>query len=259
MESRWSDADAMRAVAHYADKGVSEDLALRTYTARLLGGDWRLVLHGGGNTSVKTTMRDVYGDNVRTLCVKGSGWDLATIEPAGHPAVRLDPLLRLRALDKLSDEDMVNVQRANLLDSAAPNPSVETLLHAFIPHKFVDHTHSVAAVSIADQNDVEERCRRIYGERVACVPYILPGFGLAKAAAAAFDANPHAQGLMLVKHGIFSFGASAREAYERMIEFVTMAEGYIASTGRRRPAPTTVRASVRRLASWFALRLRRGR
>lgn len=122
MESRWSDADAMRAVAHYADKGVSEDLALRTYTARLLGGDWRLVLHGGGNTSVKTTMRDVYGDNVRTLCVKGSGWDLATIEPAGHPAVRLDPLLRLRALDKLSDEDMVNVQRANLLDSAAPIP-----------------------------------------------------------------------------------------------------------------------------------------
>ena len=123
------------------------------------------MLHGGGNTSVKTRMRDVYGEEVRVLCVKGSGWDLATIEPAGHPAVRLEPLLRLRALDKLGDEDMVNVQRANLLDSAAPNPSVETLLHAFMPHKFVDHTHAVASVSIADQPDAEEICRRIYADR----------------------------------------------------------------------------------------------
>jgi rhamnose utilization protein RhaD (predicted bifunctional aldolase and dehydrogenase)/NAD(P)-dependent dehydrogenase (short-subunit alcohol dehydrogenase family) len=234
MESRWSDAEAARAVARYADTGTSEDLALRTYTARLLGGDWRLVLHGGGNTSVKTLMRDVYGEKVRVLCVKGSGTDLASIEPAGHPAVRLEPLLRLRPLDRLADEDMVSVQRANLLDSAAPNPSVETLLHAFMPHKFVDHTHAVAAVSIADQPDAEEICRRIYADRIACVPYILPGFGLAKAAAARFDANPRAEGLMLIKHGIFSFGATAREAYERMIEFVTLAENYIAATARPR-------------------------
>jgi rhamnose utilization protein RhaD (predicted bifunctional aldolase and dehydrogenase)/NAD(P)-dependent dehydrogenase (short-subunit alcohol dehydrogenase family) len=244
MESRWSDADAKRAVATYAERGVSEDVALRTYTARLLGGDGRLVLHGGGNTSVKTVMRDVYGDDVRALCVKGSGWDLATIEPAGHPAVRLEPLLRLRSLEKLSDEDMVNVQRANLLDSAAPNPSVETLLHAFIPHKFVDHTHSVAAVSIADQPGVEDICRRIYGERIACVPYILPGFGLAKAAGAAFDAHPRAQGLMLIKHGVFTFGATAREAYERMIEFVTLAENYIAENGRRRATSSTAGAAA---------------
>ena len=101
MESRWSDAEAKRAVAYYAERGVGEDVALRTYSARLLGSDWRLVLHGGGNTSVKTKMRDVYGDEVRVLCVKGSGWDLATIEPEGHPAVRLEPLLRLRSLDKL--------------------------------------------------------------------------------------------------------------------------------------------------------------
>jgi rhamnose utilization protein RhaD (predicted bifunctional aldolase and dehydrogenase)/NAD(P)-dependent dehydrogenase (short-subunit alcohol dehydrogenase family) len=234
MESRWSDAEAMRAVANYAHNGVGEDLAIRTYSARLLGCDWRLVLHGGGNTSVKTVVRDVYGDEVRVLCVKGSGWDLATIEPEGHPAVRLDPLLRLRSLERLADEDMVSVQRANLLDSAAPNPSVETLLHAFLPHKFVDHTHSVAAVSIADQPDVEEICRRIYADRIACVPYILPGFGLAKAAAAAFDANRHVEGLMLIKHGIFSFGATAREAYERMIEFVTLAENYIAVTAKPR-------------------------
>ncbi|MFI5014888.1 MAG: bifunctional aldolase/short-chain dehydrogenase [Hyphomicrobiales bacterium] len=237
MESRWSDADAARTVARYAGGGVSEDVALRTYSARLLGADWRLVLHGGGNTSVKTVMRDVYGDEVRVLCVKGSGWDLGAIEPAGHPAVRLDPLLRLRALDKLADEQMVSVQRANLLDSGAPNPSVETLLHAFLPHKFVDHTHSVAAVSIADQPDAEEVCRRIYADRIACVPYILPGFGLAKAAAAAFDAHPHADGLMLLKHGLFSFGATAREAYERMIEFVTLAENYIAATAKPRARP----------------------
>src|SRR5262249_6412570 len=149
-------------------------------------------------------------------------------------AVRLDPLLRLRELARLSDEDMVSVQRANLLDSGAPNPSVETLLHAFIPHKFVDHTHSVAAVSIADQPDVEDICRRIFADRIACVPYVLPGFGLAKAAAAAFEANPQAEGLLLVKHGIFSFGATARQAYERMIEFVTLCENYIAATSRPR-------------------------
>jgi rhamnose utilization protein RhaD (predicted bifunctional aldolase and dehydrogenase)/NAD(P)-dependent dehydrogenase (short-subunit alcohol dehydrogenase family) len=248
MESRWSDAEAARAVARYAERGVSEDLALRTYTARLLGADWRLVLHGGGNTSVKTAMRDVYGDEVRVLCVKGSGWDLATIEPAGHPAVRLEPLLRLRALPRLSDEDMVSVQRANLLDSGAPNPSVETLLHAFIPHRFVDHTHSVAAVSIADQPDAEEICRRIFADRIACVPYILPGFGLAKAAAAAFDASPRAEGLMLLKHGIFSFGATAREAYERMVEFVTLCENYIAATAKPRQKPALPPASTAKTA-----------
>jgi rhamnose utilization protein RhaD (predicted bifunctional aldolase and dehydrogenase)/NAD(P)-dependent dehydrogenase (short-subunit alcohol dehydrogenase family) len=244
MESRWSDADAASAVARYAEEGIGEDLALRTYSARLLGGDPRLVLHGGGNTSVKTVMRDIYGDEVRVLCVKGSGSDLATIEPAGHPAVRLEPLLRLRALERLSDEDMVNVQRANLLDSAAPNPSVETLLHAFMPHKFVDHTHALASVSIADQPDAEEICRRIYADRLACVPYILPGFGLAKAAATAFDANPRAEGLMLIKHGIFSFGETAREAYERMIEFVTLAENYIAATAKPRRKPMTAYAQT---------------
>jgi len=148
---------------------------------------------------------------------------------------RLEPLLRLRGLAELSDEAMVNAQRANLLDSAAPNPSVETLLHAFLPHKFVDHTHSVAAVSIADQPKVEEICRRIYDERMACVPYILPGFRLAKAAGAVFDAHPKVEGLMLGKHGLFTFGATARQSYERMIEFVTLAENHIGATSRPRP------------------------
>src|ERR1700750_966773 len=140
MESAWNDSDADAALAAYANLG--RDLALRVYTTRLLGKDPRLVLHGGGNTSVKTRVADLNGDAVEVLCVKGSGWDMGGIEPAGLPAVRLTPLQRLRARENLSDEEMVRLQRANLIDPAAPNPSVETLLHAFIPHKFIDHTHS---------------------------------------------------------------------------------------------------------------------
>ena len=135
MKSLWSDSEAEDFVARYAEKGVSRDVALRVYTTRLLGGDPRLVLHGGGNSSVKTTVRDLLGDDVEVLCVKGSGWDMGNIEPAGLPAVRLAPLRKLRQLERLADEDMVNLQRGNLIDSAAPNPSVETLLHAFLPHE----------------------------------------------------------------------------------------------------------------------------
>src|SRR3954451_18329046 len=243
MQSRWSQSDAQDFVTRYAAKGVNEDLALRTYTARLLGSDPRLVLHGGGNTSVKTRMRDVYGDEVPVLCVKGSGWDLATIEPAGHPAVRLEPLRRLRMLDALSDENMVSVLRANLLDSSAPNPSVETLLHAFLPHAFVDHTHSVAAIALADQPDAEAVCRRAFGRTVACVPYAMPGFRLAKLAAEVFEADPEVEGLVLLKHGLFSFGATARESYERMIALVTAAERFIAERPAARP-PAPARAAA---------------
>ena len=134
MENLWTASDAKAAIASHAKQGIGEDLALRVYTTRLLGGEPKLVLHGGGNTSVKTAMADLIGDEVEVLCVKGSGWDMATIEPAGLPAVRLQPLRRLRSRASLSDEEMVNFQRTNLLDSAAPNPSVETLLHAFLPH-----------------------------------------------------------------------------------------------------------------------------
>src|ERR1700677_5157386 len=155
MQSRYTASDAQKFVSDYAPKGVNADLAVRTYTTRLLGSDPRLVLHGGGNTSVKTVMKDALGDDVEVLCVKGSGWDMGAIEPQGLPAVRLAPLRRLRALDKLSDEDMVNFQRINLLDSTSPNPSVETLLHAFLPHKFIDHTHSTAVLALTDQSDGE--------------------------------------------------------------------------------------------------------
>jgi rhamnose utilization protein RhaD (predicted bifunctional aldolase and dehydrogenase) len=206
MQSRWNDAEAQEFITRYAPKGVNADLAVRTYTTRLLGSDPRLVLHGGGNTSVKTVMKDALGDEVEVLCVKGSGWDMGAIEPRGLPAVRLAPLRRLRALAKLSDEDMVNFQRINLLDSTAPNPSVETLLHAFLPHKFIDHTHSTAVLALTDQPDGEAMVREVYGDRVAYVPYTIPGFALAKSVADVFDKNPKVEGLVLLQHGIFTVG-----------------------------------------------------
>ncbi|HUB85590.1 MAG TPA: class II aldolase/adducin family protein, partial [Rhizomicrobium sp.] len=176
MKSLWSDADAADYVKRYAEKGVNADLALRTYTTRLLGGDPKLVLHGGGNTSVKTTAKDQLGEDVEVLHIKGSGWDMGNIEPEGLPAVKLAEMRRLRALPKLSDEDMVNFQRINLLDASAPNPSVETLLHAFLPHKFVDHTHSTAVLALTDQPEGEKIARELYGDRMAYVPYFIPGF-----------------------------------------------------------------------------------
>src|SRR3981189_3426758 len=172
MQNLWSDADAKAAIAHHAAKGIGEDLALRVYTTRLLGGEPKLVLHGGGNTSVKTRMADITGEPVEVLCVKGSGWDMGTIEAPGLPAVRLAPLRSLLRLQALSDEDMVNVQRCNLLDSKAPNPSVETLLHAFLPHKFIDHTHSNAVLALTDQEDSDLFCVDVYGSRMGIVPYI---------------------------------------------------------------------------------------
>ena len=211
-------------VAAYEAKGVGPDIALRVYTTRLLGRDPLLVLHGGGNTSVKTRARDDLGVEHEVIAVKGSGADMADIEPWGLPAVKLAPLRELRTLEALSDEAMVNVQRLNLLDSTAPNPSVETLLHAFLPHKFVDHTHAASVLALVDQPDGEALAREVYDGRMGIVPYIAPGFGLAKAAAEVFGADPRVEGFILHKHGIFTFGESAREAYERMIEMVSLAE-----------------------------------
>jgi len=224
MKSGWVESEAQAAIEHYARLGVGRDLALRVYTTRLLGRDPALVLHGGGNTSVKTTMPDLLGEEVAVLCVKGSGADMAVIEPAGLPAVRLERLRKLRARTALSDEDMVRLQRENLIEPAAPNPSVETLLHAFLPHKFVDHTHANAILSLVDQPDGEAICAGVYDGRIGVVPYVMPGFALAKLAADVYDAKPDVEGLILHKHGIFTFGESASEAYERMIALVTLAE-----------------------------------
>ena len=236
MQSLYSPRDAASTVARYGAEGVPGDVALRVYTTRLLGGDPRLVLHGGGNTSVKTTMTGILGESVDVLCVKGSGWDMAQIEPSGLPAVRLEALRRLSALDRLSDEEMVDYQRGNLLDPRAPNPSVETLLHAFLPHKFVDHTHADAVLALSDQPDGEAICREVYGATMGLVPYIMPGFGLAKACAATYADDPSIEGLILLKHGIFTFGETAEEAYERMIAAVSKAEMRLGRRTARVPA-----------------------
>ena len=190
MKNLWSDAEAKKIIELYAEKGFAEDVALRVYTTRLLGSVPSLVLHGGGNTSVKTVSSDIVGDRWEVMCVKGSGWDMAVIEPAGLPEVKLTPLLKARHLTKLSDEDMVALQRSSLIDPSSPNPSVETLLHAFLPHKFVDHTHSTAILSLVDQDDSREICNRVFGNKLGFVPYIMPGFDLAKAATEIYEQQP---------------------------------------------------------------------
>ncbi|MBN9549413.1 MAG: bifunctional aldolase/short-chain dehydrogenase [Alphaproteobacteria bacterium] len=244
MKNLWNDADAEKMVADYARKGIGGDLALRVYTTRLLGGEPRLVLHGGGNTSCKTKATDLVGDEWDVLCVKGSGWDMAVIEPQGLPAVKMGALLKARALDKLSDEDMVALQRSNLIDPASPNPSVETLLHAFLPHKFVDHTHSTAILAIVDQEDSKPLIKTVFGDKMGYVPYIKPGFDLAKVAADVYDADPSVEGLILDKHGIFTFGDDARQAYDRMIHYVNVAEEYVARNGKPQAAKAALPAKL---------------
>jgi rhamnose utilization protein RhaD (predicted bifunctional aldolase and dehydrogenase)/NAD(P)-dependent dehydrogenase (short-subunit alcohol dehydrogenase family) len=227
MKSGWLDGEAQAAIERYAREQIGRDLALRIYTTRLLGREPELVLHGGGNTSVKTTMLDLLGEEVEAICVKGSGADMAAIEPAGLPALRLDRLRKLRTRATLTDEEMVRVQRENLLDPMAPTPSVETLLHAFLPHRYVDHTHANAILSLIDQPHGEAICTEVYDDRIGLVEYVMPGFSLAKLAADVYAAKPAVEGLILHKHGIFSFGESARESYERMIALVTRAEEYL--------------------------------
>ncbi|MBO0737674.1 MAG: class II aldolase/adducin family protein, partial [Alphaproteobacteria bacterium] len=248
MRSLWSDADAERLVERYKLRGVAREVALRVYTSRLLGCEPRLVLHGGGNTSVKTVMTDLLGEEVETLCVKGSGWDMATIEPAGLPGVRLAPLRKLRERTALADDEMVRVQRASLLDPSAPNPSVETLLHAFLPHRYVDHTHSTAVLSLADQPDGAGRCADLYAGRMGLVPYIMPGFLLAKKAAEIFELDPDVEGLVLLKHGVFSFGETAQQSYERMIAAVSLAEQQLARRRNTVFVPARLPAAIARTA-----------
>ncbi|MHC5071538.1 MAG: class II aldolase/adducin family protein, partial [Planctomycetota bacterium] len=226
MKSLWTDQEAREFVDRYGSR-AGEDLALRVYTSRLIGRDQDLVLHGGGNTSVKTTVPDILGKELSVVAVKGSGWGLVDIEPEGLPAMELEPLLRLRQLEAMSDEDLVNQIRIQLLDATAPTPSVETLLHAFLPRKFVDHTHADAILILTNQPDGEALIRQALGEGVVILPWILPGFPLSKAVADAFEQNPDCEGIVLLKHGIFTFGDAAKESYERMIDLVDRAEHFI--------------------------------
>ena len=220
MKSLWNDHDAAQ---------FSDELGLRVYTSRLLGRDPSLVLHGGGNTSVKITQKNILGEEEEILYVKGSGWDLETIDRPGFAPVRMRHLLALARLERLSDPEMVNELRTNTLDAGAPTPSVEAILHAVLPHKYVDHTHADALVTITNTERGPDRIKEIYGDDVVVIPYIMPGFDLARDCALRFarDAGPNTIGMVLLNHGIFSFGATARESYERMIALVDRAEQYL--------------------------------
>ena len=222
MKSLWNDAEAAQ---------FRGPLGPRVYTSRLLGRDRSLVLHGGGNTSVKLREKNLFGEDEEILYVKGSGRDLETIEPAGFAPVELDYVRRLASLPALSDPQMVNELATHTLRAGAPAPSVETLLHAILPHKYVDHTHADAVLSISNSPDGEKRIRDIYGDRVVVIPYIMAGFDLAAYCAREFpkQAGKRTVGMMLLSHGAFSFAAEARESYELMIELVSLAEKYLAA------------------------------
>ncbi len=224
MQSRWQDDDA---------NACHGELALRAYTSRLLGQDPSLVLHGGGNTSVKITETNILGEAERVLYVKGSGWNLETISAAGFTPLRLEYLKQLAQLPSLSDTEMVNQLVTHQTRSAAPVASVEAILHAILPHPWVDHTHADAIVSVTNTADGERRIREIYGDSVVVIPYVMPGFDLARICADRFavEAGVNTIGMVLLNHGIFSFGQSARESYERMIALVGRAEEYLQQQG----------------------------
>lgn len=221
MENLWRDGEA--------SKFAHSDLAMRVYTSRLLGQSDDLVLHGGGNTSVKGKETNIFGEEEDILFVKGSGWDLKTIEEPGFSPARLDVLKRLASLPSMTDTEMTRELKASMTNPGAPSPSVEAILHAIIPFKFVDHTHTDAVVAISNSPDGEETLRKIYGDSVMILPYIMPGFVLAKQvfdSTADMDWNS-IEGIVLMHHGLFTFNDSARDSYDKMIELVTRAEDHL--------------------------------
>ena len=209
------------------------ELELRVYSSRLLGSDPSLVLHGGGNTSVKILEQDLFGNDQQILYVKGSGWDLATIEAPGFTPVRMNHLLRLAELESLSDSEMVNQLKTHQTEASAPTPSVEAILHALLPYRYVDHTHADAIITLTNTPQGEQRIRDLYQERVVVVPYVMPGFDLARTVAQHFPKEAHAGtlGMVLMNHGLFTFGESAQQSYERMIHLVDEAEQYLQRAG----------------------------
>lgn len=240
MQNRWRDEDAAEFVKRYATPW-GEDLALRTYSARLIGSEESLVLHGGGNTSVKGTHTNVLGERLPAIYVKASGYNMAVIDPDGHPGLDLGYLRKLRVLPGLSDEAMLDEFRTHLLEARAPTPSLETLAHAFLPPKFVDHTHADAILALTNQGQGAKLVQAALGDQVIVLEYVRPGFQLAQAAAAAFDADSGRKGMVWMRHGLVTWGETARESYEALIELVTRAEEFLA---KRATKPLAVKVST---------------
>jgi rhamnose utilization protein RhaD (predicted bifunctional aldolase and dehydrogenase)/NAD(P)-dependent dehydrogenase (short-subunit alcohol dehydrogenase family) len=216
VKGRWVDEEAA---------AIADDVGLCAYASRLLGADPTLVLAGGGNSSVKTTEADLFGDPVEVLHVKGSGWDMGGLQPGGLAPLRLATVARLAELPELSDARMAAELRAACLDPAAPAPSVESILHAILPFRFVLHTHADAVLALTNTPDGDARVREAYADDVVVVPYVMPGFVLARACAEAFPAQRHAGtlGMVLLNHGLFTFADDARTAYENHLALVDRA------------------------------------
>jgi len=209
-------------------KNLFNDLNLRVFTSNLLGRSDELVLHGGGNTSVKTT---VDGEDI--LLVKGSGWDLVSIKSEGFAPVKMSTLLEMARLEKLSDSDMVSGQKKAMINQEAPNPSVEAILHALIPYKFVDHTHADAVVTISNSVNGQKHIKEVY-PNFLIVPYVMPGFILAKTI---YEMTKdlkwdNIEGIVLHNHGIFTFDNDAKKSYDKMIDAVTLAEKFLAKNAK---------------------------
>ncbi|OFW57522.1 MAG: hypothetical protein A2133_02010 [Actinobacteria bacterium RBG_16_64_13] len=236
MRSKWSEDEAAGFVARYGAEW-GERLALRTYSARLLGEESELVLHGGGNCSVKVDQTNVLGEEITALYVKASGADMGSIEPAGFPGLDLDYLRRLRVLRELDDAEMVEQLRTHLLRAASPTPSIEALVHAFLPAAFVDHTHADAILALTNRDDGATAIKEALGNDVIVLPYVTPGFKLALAAARALDAQPGAWGMVWAHHGVMTWGETARDSYEMMINLVSRAERYVAASRAKPGSP----------------------
>jgi len=237
MKNAWNEEEAARCLQEFGSWG--EDLALRIYTSRLLGRQKDLVLHGGGNTSVKTRITDLLGRNIEVLYIKGSGRDLASITPDDFAAVDLGRIRELERLDQLDDETMIRLIRTALLDYRNPYPSIETLVHAFLPARFIDHTHADAVLTLTNQKEGGRLIEEALGPEWLYLDYVEPGFELAKATAAAQRKRPDAVGAVWLHHGVVTWGGTARQAYNRMIEGVSRAQALLAAR-RKRAVTVTV-------------------
>jgi len=222
MKSRWSDKQLKKTIDSYAPEyGV--DVATRVYTSQLLGQDSSLVLHGGGNTSVKGSFTSIFGEKIAAIYVKGSGWDMATSGPEGFVAMELDRLQKLSCLRDLPDEEMFTQFRLAMLRPVVFNPSIETLAHAWIKNKFVDHTHANAILALTNQKNGELLVKEALGDDILIRPYCHPGFGLSHDLAVSQSENPDARAVVLMHHGLFTFDDDPRISYETHIDLVNKA------------------------------------
>ena len=214
MQNRWAETPA-------------NEIDQLVHQSRLVGAEESLVLWGGGNNSVKSRATDLLGRGIDVMYIKSSGSDMKSIVPKQFPGVRLDYIAPLRARDEdMTDQEMVDYLAKCLIDPASARPSIETLLHAFLPAKAVLHTHADAILAITNTRGREETVRAAFGDSVITVPYRRPGFRLSRDVADAFDRQPDAEGLILMNHGLITWGETVQEAYEKHIALVTKAEEF---------------------------------